>query len=205
MERALFLLSVFVISFTGAMMPGPVTAVVIANARHSRYSGFVVAAGHAMIEIPLILFLAFYAANFMEVPLIHAIIAFAGAAMLLYVGGDMIKKSGKEESLQAKNYSAFWGGIVTSINPYFILWWATTGLAMVLQAKNFGRGVLIFFIIVHLSVDFLWDGILGYLLHRSGIYNFPKVRKIVTLSLGACLMLVALYFVFSGIDVLSRR
>lgn len=186
-------------------MPGPVTAVVIANARHSRYSGFVVAAGHAMIEIPLILFLAFYAANFMEVPLIHAIIAFAGAAMLLYVGGDMIKKSGKEESLQAKNYSAFWGGIVTSINPYFILWWATTGLAMVLQAKNFGRGVLIFFIIVHLSVDFLWDGILGYLLHRSGIYNFPKVRKIVTLSLGACLMLVALYFVFSGIDVLSRR
>ncbi|MDX9780718.1 MAG: LysE family transporter [bacterium] len=99
MEQLLFLFSVFVISFSGAMMPGPVTAVVIANARHSRFAGFVVAAGHAMIEIPLILFLAFYAANFMENPLVHALIAFAGAAMLLYVGGDMIRKSGREEDL----------------------------------------------------------------------------------------------------------
>jgi threonine/homoserine/homoserine lactone efflux protein len=194
-----------VISFSGAMMPGPVTAVVIANARHSRFAGFVVAAGHAMIEIPLILFLAFYAANFMENPLVHALIAFAGAAMLLYVGGDMIRKSGREEDLQIKNYSAFLGGIVSSINPYFIVWWATTGLAMILQAKSFGHGLLVFFIIVHLSVDFFWDGILGWLMNRSGAYNYPKVRKIVTILLGVCLILVALYFVFSGIRVLGSR
>lgn len=203
MELVLFLLSVFVISFSGAMMPGPVTAVVIANARHSRFAGFTVAAGHAVIEIPLILFLAFYAANFMENPLVHAIIAFAGAGMLFYVAADMIGKSGGAENPEAKNYSAFLGGIVTSINPYFILWWATTGLAMVLQAKSFGNWALIFFIIVHLSVDFLWDGILGWLLHRSGVYNYPKARKIVTVIMGATLMLVALYFIYSGFRVLE--
>ncbi len=184
-------------------MPGPVTAVVIANARHSPFAGFWVAIGHALVEIPLILFLAFFAINFMENPRIHSIIAFAGAAMLLYMGADMIRKAGKEESLQAKNYSALLGGIVTTINPYFILWWATTGLALLLQAKVFGPGTLVFFIVVHLSVDFLWDGILGYLMHRSGVYNFPKVRKVVTQILGTCLMLLAIYFVFSGIKVLG--
>lgn len=203
MELILFLLSVFVISFTGAMMPGPVTAVVIANARHSRFAGFVVAAGHALIEIPLILFLAFYAANFMENPAVHAAVAFAGAGMLLYIGGDMIKRSGDAENAEARNHSAFLGGIVTSINPYFILWWATTGLAMILQAKSIGNWVLIFFIIVHLSVDFLWDGILGWLMHRSGVYHYPKARKIVTQILGACLILAALYFVHSGLQVLE--
>ncbi|MCD6446669.1 MAG: lysine transporter LysE, partial [Candidatus Marinimicrobia bacterium] len=62
----LFLISVFLISFTGAMMPGPVTAVVIANAKRTPWAGFIVAAGHAVVEIPLVIFLAFYAANFME-------------------------------------------------------------------------------------------------------------------------------------------
>jgi threonine/homoserine/homoserine lactone efflux protein len=155
------------------------------------------------VEIPLILFLAFYAANFMENPLVHAVIAFAGAAMLLFVGGDMIRRSNSDEHMESKNYSAFLGGIVTSINPYFILWWATTGLAMVLQAKTFGNWVLAFFIVVHLSVDFLWDGILGWLMNRSGVYDYPKARKIVTIILGVVLMLVAVYFVYTGFRVLG--
>ena len=203
MELILFLLSVFLISFTGAMMPGPVTAVVIANAKRSPWAGFVVAAGHATVEIPLIIFLAFYAANFMENPVVHAIVAFAGGAMLLFLGGDMIQNSNKEVKLESKNRTAFFGGIVTSINPYFILWWATTGLAMILQAKAFGNWVLIFFVITHLSVDFLWDGTLGWLAHRSGVFNHPAARRILYIVLGSCLILVAGYFIFSGIRTLA--
>ncbi|MBN2780997.1 MAG: LysE family translocator [Candidatus Marinimicrobia bacterium] len=204
MELILFLLSVFLISFTGAMMPGPVTAVVIANAKRSPWAGFTVAAGHAVVEIPLILFLSVYAANFMENPAVHMIIAFAGALMLLYIGGDMIRSANREVRLEAKDTRAFIGGIVTSINPYFILWWATAGLALILQARSFGKGVLIFFIITHLSVDFLWDGVLGWLTHRSGVLDRPKLRKILYILLGSCLILVAVYFAFSGFRAFAR-
>jgi threonine/homoserine/homoserine lactone efflux protein len=203
MELILFLISVFLISFTGAMMPGPVTAVVIANAKRTPWAGFFVAAGHAVIEIPLVIFLAFYAANFMENPTVYAIIAFAGGAMLIFLGIDMIRSSNKEIKLEGKTHSAFVGGIITSINPYFIIWWATTGLAMILQAKSFGNWVLIFFIIAHLSVDFLWDGILGLLANKSGVFNHPGARRILYIALGICLILVAGYFIVSGIRVIS--
>jgi len=199
MELILFLASVFLISFTGAMMPGPVTAVVIGNAKRSPWAGFVVAAGHAVIEVPLVVFLAFYAANFMEDPVVHAIVAFAGGAMLVFLGIDMIRSSSKEIELEGKDMSAFIGGIVTSINPYFIIWWATTGLAMILKAKSFGNWVLIFFVIVHLSVDFIWDGLLGFLAHRSGVFNHPTSRKVLYIALGSCLILVAGYFIYSGV------
>ncbi|MEA2077771.1 MAG: LysE family transporter [Candidatus Marinimicrobia bacterium] len=202
MELLLFLLSVFLISFTGAMMPGPVTAVVIGNAKQSPWAGFVVAAGHAVVEIPLVIFLAFYAANFMENPAVHAIVAFAGGAMLIFLGIDMIRTSNKEIKLEDKNRSAFVGGIITSINPYFILWWATTGLALILQAKSFGNWVLVFFVIAHLSVDFLWDGVLGWLAHRSGVFTHPTARRILYIVLGSCLILVAGYFIYTGIQVI---
>lgn len=202
MELILFLLSVFVISFTGAMMPGPVTAVVLANAGKSPYAGFIVAAGHAVIEIPLILFLAVYAANFMENPLVYVIIAFAGAAMLVYLGVEMILSADKEINLQKESRGAFIGGIITSINPYFILWWATTGLALILQARSFGSWALIFFIAVHLSVDFIWDGALGWLTNRSGVFKYRKAQKIIYIILGICLILIAVYFALTGVRAL---
>jgi len=185
------------------MMPGPVTAVVIGNAKRTPWAGLVVAAGHAVIEVPLVIFLAFYAANFMENPIVYAIVAFAGGAMLVFLGIDMIRSSSKETKIEGKDRSAFIGGIVTSINPYFILWWATTGLALILQAKTFGNWVLIFFIITHLSVDFLWDGILGWLANKSGVFNHPGARRILYIVLGVCLILVAGYFIVSGIREIS--
>jgi len=202
MELILFLLSVFLISFTGAMMPGPVTAVVLANAKKSPFAGLVVAAGHAVIEIPLIVFLAVYAANFMENPLIHTLVSFAGAGMLVYLGIEMMVSSKAEAGAEKENRSAFIGGIITSINPYFILWWATTGLALILQARSFGKGVLIFFIIVHLSVDFIWDGAIGWLTYRSGVLKRPKIQRLIYIALGICLLFVAAYFVLTGIRVL---
>ncbi|MDZ7822513.1 MAG: LysE family transporter [Candidatus Marinimicrobia bacterium] len=108
MELILFLLSVFIISFTGAMMPGPVTAVVLANAKRTPYAGLIVAAGHAVVEIPLILFLAVYAANFMENALVYMIVAFAGAAMLVYLGAGNDSEGGQgsrpEEREQRRLY-----------------------------------------------------------------------------------------------------
>jgi threonine/homoserine/homoserine lactone efflux protein len=202
MELILFLISVFVISFSGAMMPGPVTAVVIANAKKTPYAGFVVAAGHAMLEIPLILFLAVYAANFMENPLVYGIISFAGAAMLVFLGADMIRSAGKEVRTEVRKQGMFLGGMISSINPYFILWWATTGLALILKARSFGHAALIFFIITHLSVDFLWDGILGWLTHRSGVFNRPVLRRGLFIFLGCCLLLVAVYFAYTGFRAL---
>ena len=49
------LLSVFAISFAGAIVPGPILAVTLAKSYKSPWTGFQIALGHATIEIPLIL------------------------------------------------------------------------------------------------------------------------------------------------------
>ena len=50
----IFLASVAIISLSGVMMPGPVTAVTIAKGRESGNGGALIALGHGIIEIPLI-------------------------------------------------------------------------------------------------------------------------------------------------------
>ncbi len=53
-QLALFLAGVFVISISGALMPGPVSAAALFKGRESGASGISIAIGHALIEIPLI-------------------------------------------------------------------------------------------------------------------------------------------------------
>ena len=58
MSLLLFLIQVFVISFSGAAQPGPVTATAIALGSRDRYAGLLLALGHGIIEFPLMLLLS---------------------------------------------------------------------------------------------------------------------------------------------------
>ncbi|UCF44527.1 MAG: LysE family transporter, partial [Planctomycetota bacterium] len=53
MTLLLFLIQVFIISFSGAAQPGPVTATAIATGSRNRYAGLALAIGHGIIEFPL--------------------------------------------------------------------------------------------------------------------------------------------------------
>jgi threonine/homoserine/homoserine lactone efflux protein len=55
MNVLLFLLQVFIISFSGAMQPGPVTAAAIAIGGRNRYAGILLTLGHVIVEFPLML------------------------------------------------------------------------------------------------------------------------------------------------------
>ena len=57
MEILLFFVSVFVISFSGAMAPGAVTAATISLGVKKKYAGSMLAVGHGIIELPLIFLL----------------------------------------------------------------------------------------------------------------------------------------------------
>lgn len=184
-------------------MPGPVTAVVIGNSSKSPYAGLVVALGHAVIELPLILFLAIYAGNFMEIPLVRTIIFLGGGLMLIYLGIQMILSSNKENKIEASHAAAFKGGIMTTINPYFFIWWATVGLTLILKSLEFSRGLFIAMILVHFSVDTFWNGLLGLLTYKSGVLTYPKAKHFFYIFLGICLFSVAAYFIINGLKLLA--
>jgi len=102
----LFLLSVFAISLTGAMMPGPVTAVAIANGYKRKGAGALIAVGHGLIEIPLILMIYFGLASILDSTGVRIGVGLVGGLVLIWMGLNMFRSRSSifsEQREQAHN------------------------------------------------------------------------------------------------------
>jgi len=193
---ALFLLSVSVISLSGVMIPGPVFAVTIAKGRNDRNAGALIALGHGIIEVPLMvaIYLGFTKVFLSES--LHDLIAFVGGLMLIYMGAEMLKLR-KEVGAGTKDvsYGAFSAGaITTTANPYFFIWWATIGAALVLKASTFGTFGFIAFMIVHWASDLAFDLLLSTASFKSKELFSEKVHEAVFVGCGALLLVFGLWF-----------
>ena len=73
-----FLVQVFIISCSGAMQPGPVTATAITIGARNRYAGVLLAAGHGIIEFPLMVVIILGMAKIFEMPKVQIAIGIAG-------------------------------------------------------------------------------------------------------------------------------
>jgi len=75
----LFLLSVAVISLiTGVMLPGPMTAATIAKGYGNKHAGALIAAGHGIVELPLIAAIYLGLGHFLKSPPVFNAIYIAG-------------------------------------------------------------------------------------------------------------------------------
>ena len=126
-----FLLSAVAISLSGVMAPGPITAATLAAGARSRHAGALIALGHAVVEMPLILLLAAGIGTFFRSPTVKSGIGLAGGGVLVLMGIQLLfsLRQPKTESQAAVQRRPFITGIVlTGANPYFLFWWATVGL-----------------------------------------------------------------------------
>jgi len=117
-----FLLSVVIISLSGVMMPAPMFAVTVAKSYRSQFAGTLVALGHAVIEIPLMLLIYFGFARFFQNELVQIILYLGGAAMLFWLGIGMFRQRARIiERGKDLPYNSVVAGVVTTIfNPFFI-------------------------------------------------------------------------------------
>jgi threonine/homoserine/homoserine lactone efflux protein len=179
MEQGLlvFLASAIMISLSGVLSPGPMTAAVIQHGARSRLTGVYVSLGHGVVEVPLIILLAFGAGSLFETQGVRLFVGLAGGTYLLYMGKGLLRPGDLSPDEQ-KGPSSLMAGIALSIgNPYFLLWWATVGLGLVLSAVKFGALGLALFIAVHWLCDLIWYTLLSSLSYRgvrtfgSGLYR----------------------------------
>ena len=181
----LFLLSAAGISLTGVMLPGPMTAATIAKGYSDKHAGAWIAAGHAVIEVPIIAVI--YAVIYfgfehsIDSPQVKMGIYLAGGLMLLYLGFRMFRATGEATGAVGglPTSSLLTGIVITGTNPAFYMWWATVGTALVIGAAKFGLAGVILFTIVHLPCDFAWSEFLSVSTYESRRWWTQKVRKIV--------------------------
>lgn len=199
MELLIFLLIVGFISLTGVLMPGPVFAAAVAKGTEHRHAGALVATGHVIVEVPLILAIAAGFSYIFGNIWVRVIIGIAGGALLLFMGYRMFMMRGEQEVVERSfPKNPIIAGIITSAtNPYFILWWATIGASLIILALGFGLLGILLFIIVHESCDLGWDWLVSYSVNKSKKLWTEKVHAYVFGVCGIFLIILGIYFLFA--------
>jgi threonine/homoserine/homoserine lactone efflux protein len=198
MAILMFLATVLWISLTGAMSPGAVTAAAISMGARDRFAGTRMALGHAIIEIPLMVLLFFGMARFLKLPPVEITIGLAGGAFLIFMAVGMIKdlnRSGDIDVSFVKGGPLTAGIVLTGANPYFLIWWATIGLALIDGAAKLGIMVFALMAVVHWSCDLTWLTILSWASFKGTSVLKPGARKTVLLVCAVALAGFGLWFI----------
>jgi threonine/homoserine/homoserine lactone efflux protein len=201
----LFLLKAIGISLSGVMAPGAVTAATVAQGARNRWAGPLVAVGHGIVEIPLIFFIMLGLGVLFQADWFKIGVGAFGGAFLVWMGAGMLCEIGKADSSPGKMVTAgpLMTGLILSIsNPYFLLWWATVGLNLTLEARSLGWTAFLLFALVHWLCDLVWLTVLSFTAFHGTDLLGPRVQRIVLGVCGVVLIAFGICFAYDAVVLL---
>jgi len=201
----LFLLSVILISLSGALSPGPLLFTNLSNAsRWGWRGGFWLSIGHTFVEFPVILLIAFGLSFLFYLPGFHVGLAIAGGSVLIVFGALQVREATKsiedvEEIDLAKDkptrHPILIGFVFSALNPFFIVWWFTAGAKIVLDALLLAAlaGVIIMFL-SHVWIDYVWLIGTAWLTNKGTHLIGTKGYRVLNAIFGVLLILFGAVF-----------
>jgi len=255
--------SSFLISLSGALMPGPLfTLSVRETLRRGFWVGPLLATGHALIELALVVGLALGLSEFLGEGKGTAAIAMLGGTFLIWMGYEMLRTAPRQElglpagrhGLPARGRSAApqpvpipipiedppWsyrrrlmaamrgveasagprghasrqagaaasilvpaGVLVSVANPYWIIWWATIGMAYIDKALVHGPAGVSTFFTAHILSDFAWLSLVAFALVTGRRLMSPPVYRGILMACGAFLVGLGVWFIYSGVSFIA--
>jgi threonine/homoserine/homoserine lactone efflux protein len=204
LELAAFIGFVLVISLSGVLFPGPLTAATVIRSYSDKWAGAKVSVGHAIVEFPLFLLVAAGSATFFQQnEMLIAIIGIVGGAYLLFFGVKLWrdKDSFDEEKSESKvtGSAVVLGATLTLFNPAFILWWATIGLVVVMDALTFGTAILLAIYFIHWMVDFVWGIGISFGIQKAKQYYASQMKKVIRFVCAALILIFGIYFLATSL------
>ena len=201
MELVLFLIQVFIISISGAMQPGPVTATAITMGTRNRWAGSLLAVGHGIVEFPLIVLIIFGLGAILQKTSSQIVIGILGGLARLYMAYGMFKTASHPVDVAAgarKDKPILAGIILTVSNPYFLVWWATVGLGLATTATKYGMYGFVLFAVVHWLVDLIWVTALSFASFHGTMLFGPKVQRRVMQVCAGAMLFFGLFFLYKA-------
>jgi threonine/homoserine/homoserine lactone efflux protein len=168
---ALFFLS-FGVGFSGALMPGPLLTVDIAEStRKGFWTGPILTGGHAIAELAVVFALIFGLSELLASDMAFTVIGVVGGAMLIAMGSLMIfdivrkKITFDIEGKPTGSGLLIGKGITASLsNPYWFVWWATIGAAFLSKSLVHGWVGPAVFYVGHIMSDLVWYTLVSFLI-----------------------------------------
>jgi len=187
------------------MMPGPVTAVTITKGVQRKTAGALIAVGHGIIEIPLIVLIYLGFSRFLIIPEVKMSVSLAGGLMLIWMA-IYIFRTRPSLFNEQKNLSqncVIAGLATTSVNPYFFLCWATVGLALLANARVFGIVGIVALGVTHWICDLGWLYFISWLVFKSKQIWTERVHQLVFAGCAIVMAGFGVWFILSGISTLA--
>ena len=209
MELLTLFFQSFMVGFSGAMMPGPLLAVDIAETpRHGWMAGPILSAGHAVAEIAVVVVLSLGVAALAQNNTVASVIGVVGGIALILMGGSMGYETLKNKlsyEVEGANKTgshrlAIKGVTATLSNPYWFVWWATTGLAFLLRSQKFGWVGPVVFYFGHIMSDFVWYTVVSLLLWQGKRLLVGRGLKILMALCAAFLIYLGCLFIIEGLS-----
>jgi threonine/homoserine/homoserine lactone efflux protein len=207
MDLTDFIITVIVITASGALAPGPLFfGLLMHGSKEGARAGFSCAIGHMMVELPLVLALSLGLLAAASQPTIKSIIGLIGGLGLICFGAlqiyDTVKNKpefgGAPKSGKIPASSLILGLALTALNPYFILWWLTIGSVLIVQALAFAAitGVLIMYV-SHVWMDYAYLTAIAHLGKRGSTIIGSRYYKLVIIAFGVILIYYGSTFILN--------
>lgn len=179
------------ISLSGVLAPGPITAATLAAGVRSPHAGVMVALGHAAIEVPIMLLIVAGAGAVFELPTVNLGIGLIGGLFLLFMGGQLlltVRTAAIVEDQSEGRHPFVTGLVLTAANPYFLIWWATVGLALATEAVSYSLLGFVLFAVIHWLCDLVWLEILSFGSYKGTEVLGGRLQQAVLLVCGLMLL-----------------
>lgn len=213
MELVLLAGSWWIVGFSGAMMPGPVTTLIVTEtAKRGFIAGPLITIGHVLLELGMVVALFLGLGDALKVNLVSGTIGLLGGLFLLWMGWNTARSawSGQVTLKLSQNTrgrqrgNPIVAGVLTSVsNPYWILWWATAGAASLVAFRAFGFAGMVAFYFGHTLADWVWNNFVAFLVATGRRSMSDRIYRAILIACGAFLLLLSVYFILSGFRFLS--
>ncbi len=205
----------FWIGLSGAMMPGPLLALVVAQSQRRGFrAGPLAVLGHGLLELVLVVLLILGVGAALENRWFIGGMGLAGGAGLVWMGAAMLlfarKSRGKNDETLGTGERflsmnpVLGGAAVSLLNPYWTLWWITVGLSLVTRFSEAGRWGLAVFFIGHVSSDLAWFSFISGASSAARRFLAGRAFRAIVAVCGAALSVFGLYFTWWGGRALLR-
>ena len=200
------------VGFSGAVTPGPLLTVTVAeSARRGFRAGPLLVLGHGILELALLVGLWLGLARVLSDPSVIAIVGAIGGVALIVFGALMTHAAlARRISLHAPldvpwaRLHPVGAGLVASVsNPFWIIWWATIGLAYVTRAAQLGLAGAASFFTGHILSDLIWFSAVAFIVASGRRFMGDRAYQVVIGLCGAFLVGLGAFFVVSGATALA--
>ena len=196
-----FLAEAVLISLSGVMSPGPITAVAVVRGGESPYAGVLVALGHGLVEFPLIALVGWGFGFLVQTAWVRTAIALVGGLVLLAMGIGMLRSRQRASPADGRVHRLplVAGALLSAGNPFFLVWWVTVGAALIGRSLQFGAWGPVVLGVTHWSVDLTWCTFLSALSYRGRRTFGPRFQETVLTLCGAFLVLFGGKYIWDGV------